>query len=105
MVYSGIDKRIKELRLKRGITQVELAKMLEVSKSVVSSYENAVHLPPYDILIKISKLFGVSCDYLLNNESSHTISVEGLTEKQVQSVESIVQELRELNRSNNSFQT
>ena len=97
MVYSGIDKRIKELRLKRGLTQIELATMLGVSKSVVSSYENAVHLPPYDILIKISKIFNVSCDYLLNSENNNTISVDGLTETQIQAVESIIHELRNIN--------
>ncbi len=97
MVYSGIDKRIRELRLKRGLTQIELATMLGVSKSVVSSYENAVHLPPYDILIKISKIFNVSCDYLLNNENNNTISVDGLTETQIQAVESIIHELRNIN--------
>lgn len=98
MVYSGIDKRMKELRTKRGLTQTELAQMLGVSKSVVSSYENAVHLPPYDILIKVAKLFGVSCDYLLNNTDHRTISTEGLTKTQVQSIERIVQELRRLNQ-------
>lgn len=97
MVYNGIDKRIKELRAKNGMTQTDLAKLLGVSKSVVSSYENAVHLPPYDILLKLSDIFGVSCDYLLNNDCVRTVSVKGLTETQIQAVELIVRELRNLN--------
>ncbi len=64
MIYSVVCEHIRELRLQRGMTQVDLAKRLGVSKSVVSSYENGVHLPPYDILTRISSLFGVSCDYL-----------------------------------------
>ncbi|MBQ8935185.1 MAG: helix-turn-helix transcriptional regulator [Oscillospiraceae bacterium] len=97
MVYSGVDKRIKNLRTKRGMTQVELASLLGVSKSVVSSYENAVHLPPYDILIKLANIFGVSSDYLQGNVAQRNISTDGLTENQIQAVESIVSELKRLN--------
>lgn len=97
MIYFGIDKKIRELRIKRGLQQTELAEMLGVSKSVVSSYENAVHLPPYDILVRLSNIFGVSCDYLLDNENYSSISVSGLTETQIQAVESIVNELRQMN--------
>lgn len=98
MIYFGIDKKIRELRIKRGLQQTELAEMLGVSKSVVSSYENAVHLPPYDILVRLSNIFGVSCDYLLDNENYSSISVAGLTETQIQAVESIVNELRQMNQ-------
>ena len=101
MVYSDICTKIRELRIQKGLTQVELAQLLGISKSVVSSYENAVHLPPYDILIKISSLFGVSCDYLLGVGSQDTISVKGLTETQIRAIEAIVDETRKLNNKNN----
>lgn len=97
MIYSGIDKRIKELRKQKGLTQSELASLSGISKSVISSYENAVHQPPYDILIKMSKLFGVTSDYLIGNTVQRTLSIEGLTETQIQSLEMIVQELRKMN--------
>lgn len=96
MVYSDICKHIKELRLKRGMTQVELASMLGVSKSVISSYENGIHLPPYDILIKLSKVFGVSCDYLIGATQSNYISTDGLTENQIQAIQIIINELRSI---------
>lgn len=95
--YLGIDKRIQELRAQKGMTQQELSKRLGTSKSVISSYENALHLPPYDILLKLSDIFNVSTDYLLGKESGKTISVEGLTDNQIQSVKTIVDELRQLN--------
>ena len=98
MKYSEVCKHIKELRMKRGLTQVELAGMLGVSKSVISSYENGVHLPPYDILIKLSNLFGVSCDYLIGASESNYISIDGLTETQIQAIQSIIDELRSINR-------
>ncbi len=101
MNYSAVCHKIRELRIRKGFTQLQLAQLLGISKSVVSSYENAVHLPPYDILIKLSSVFGVSCDYLLGVESQDTISVKGLTETQIQSVESIVNELRDMNQNAN----
>lgn len=98
MIYSDVCKHIRELRIKRGLTQVELASILGVSKSVISSYENGVHLPPYDILIRLSKLFGVSCDYLIGVSESDYISTDGLTETQIHAIKNIVEELRKINR-------
>ena len=98
MIYSDICEHIRELRIKRGLTQVQLASILGVSKSVISSYENGVHLPPYDILIRLSKLFGVSCDYLIGVSESDYISTDGLTETQIQAIKNIVEELRKINR-------
>ena len=98
MIYSEVCKHIRELRINRGLTQVELASMLGVSKSVISSYENGVHLPPYDILIRLSNLFGVSCDYLIGVSETHYISTEGLTEIQIHAIKNIVEELRGMNR-------
>ena len=102
MIYSVVCEHIRELRIQRGITQVDLAKRLGVSKSVVSSYENGVHLPPYDILIRLSALFGVSCDYLLGVSDTPYISVDGLTQKQIEALQGIAEELRQLNRNDNA---
>lgn len=97
MIYSEICKHIRELRIHRGLTQVELASLLGVSKSVISSYENGVHLPPYDILVRLSSLFGVSCDYLIGATKSQYISTDGLTETQINALQSIADELRRMN--------
>lgn len=97
MIYSVVCEHIRELRIQRGLTQTELAGMLGVSKSVISSYENGVHLPPYDILIRLSSLFGVSCDYLLGVADTRYIATDGLTENQIQSLHAIADELRRMN--------
>ena len=99
MIYSVVCEHIRELRIQRGLTQVDLANRLGVSKSVVSSYENGVHLPPYDILIRLSALFGVSCDYLLGVADTPYIATDGLTPRQIQSLQAIADELRQLNRT------
>lgn len=99
MIYSDVCKRIRELRLRRGLTQTDLAAILGVSKSVISSYENAIHMPPYDILIRLSGIFGVTCDYLLGIDHGEHISTDGLTEIQIRAIESIVHELKQVNQS------
>ena len=104
MYLLGIGEKLKQLRKQKKLSQVTLAERLGVSKSVISAYENEVHLPPYDMgtmvedLLKLSRIFGVSTDYLLGATSNRTINVDGLTEIQVEALTNIVRELRETNR-------
>lgn len=57
--------RIKNLREEFGYTQQDLANKLECSKSVIGLYENETRKPSMDVLIKLSKIFDCSIDYLL----------------------------------------
>lgn len=100
MYLPGIGSKIRQLRGQKNISQIDLAKQLGVSKSVISSYENEIHLPPYDILIKMARLFGVSTDYLLGSSKNHSINVDGLTDRQIEAITMIVDELRETNKNN-----
>lgn len=60
-----IGERIKELRKKKHWTQDELAHLLEVAPSSVGSYERGSRQPSIENLIRMSKYFNVSLDYLL----------------------------------------
>lgn len=93
-----IGTKIKQLRSQRNISQIALAQRLGVSKSVVSSYENSVHLPPYDVLLQMARIFGVSTDYLLGASSNRTINVDGLTDTQIEAITMIVNELKSTNK-------
>lgn len=88
--------KLKQLRTQRKLTQTDLGNMLGVSKSVISSYENSSHYPPYDILLGLSRIFGVSTDYLLGAEKHRMISVDGLTDTQVEAILSIIEELQSI---------
>ena len=57
--------RLKNLRKEKNITQVELGKILNVSKQTISGYENGASFPPQDILDKLTRYFDVSSDYIL----------------------------------------
>ena len=56
---------LKMLRQEKGIGQVELAKKLGVSKGIISLWENGLREPNMSSLIRLSKFFNVSIDYLV----------------------------------------
>ena len=73
-----LSKRIYELRMSFNWTQVQLAQKLGVTKQTVSNWENDNIQPSIDMLIRISKIFNVSTDYLLGLTPSNSINVDGL---------------------------
>ena len=58
------------LRKQNGMTQMELAEKLDVSRQAVSRWENETAFPSYGNLISISKLFGVSLNVLIDENAS-----------------------------------
>lgn len=60
---------LKTLRKTKNLSQTELANYLNVSKSTISMYELGNREPSFDLLQQISKIFNVSVDYLLGNET------------------------------------
>ena len=57
--------RIKELRKKKGISQLRLATDLNTTQNTISRYETGEREPGIDELIKIADYFNVSVDYLI----------------------------------------
>ncbi|MCL2796755.1 MAG: helix-turn-helix domain-containing protein [Firmicutes bacterium] len=57
-----------ELRKEKGLGQIELAKELNVSKGIISLWENGLREPGMNSLIVLSKFFDVSIDYLVGLE-------------------------------------
>lgn len=55
----------KNLRENRGLTQIEMAEILSLSKSTISMWEKGNRMPIDNTLIFLSNFFGVSIDYLL----------------------------------------
>ena len=58
-------KRIRDLREDRDLTQKEMAKNLNCSQQVYSNYELGQRDIPTYVLIKLSKFYNVSVDYIL----------------------------------------
>ena len=71
--------KLRSLRKEHGMTQVDLANALDLDKSSISKYESAGIIPSVDTLQKISALFNVSIDYLLNapfGDINNVVNVE-----------------------------
>jgi transcriptional regulator with XRE-family HTH domain len=60
-------KRLKELRVERGIGQIDLAKSIGVSFGTISLWENGKREPTLGALIALSKFFHTSIDELVGN--------------------------------------
>ena len=58
--------RLRELREDNDISQTYLAKLLDMSQTGSSKYETGENDIPTNILIKLSKIYKTSIDYLLN---------------------------------------
>lgn len=64
-VIIALYRRIKDLREDNDKTQKELAKYLGMKQPQYYRYENGLRDIPTDILIKLSKYYNVSVDYIL----------------------------------------
>lgn len=89
-----LNEKIKKLRLSYNLSQVDLAKTLGVSKQCVSNWENDNVLPSIDMLIKLSRFFNVSADYLLGLDERTDLDVTGLTDAEIAHLKLLIEDLR-----------
>ena len=75
-----IADRIKSLREASQLTQSELAKKLDITRSSVNAWEMGISVPSTIYLIELSKLFHVSTDYILDLSSNDMLDISSLTE-------------------------
>ena len=60
--------RLKELRMRKGVTQREVAEVIGCAKSTYPKYEREEHEPDIDALCRLADYFGVTIDYLVGRE-------------------------------------
>ena len=58
-------KRIRDLREDKDLTQIDVAKTLNMSQTGYSKYETGENDIPTSVLIKLAKFYNVSIDYIL----------------------------------------
>lgn len=59
----------KQLRISSGLTQVEMAQKIGISRSTIGMYETGAREPDFETLEKIADFFNVDTDYLLGRTS------------------------------------
>ena len=94
----NLGKILKELRLKSGLTQKQLAAQMGVTKSLISFYELQERVPSPSVLVKLSAIFHVSTDYLLGIDTTKRLDVSDLDEDDIKVVSLMVDTLRKKNK-------
>lgn len=67
--------RLKEIRKKKGISQLKLAMDLNTSQNTISRYETGEREPGITELIKIADYFSISIDYLLERTNDPKLHI------------------------------
>ena len=65
IIISMYGQRIRECRQEKGLTQEEVAKTLNITRSTYAKYEREELQPNIDMILLISNFFEVTTDYLL----------------------------------------
>ena len=86
--------RLRELRRRKKMTQAQVAKRLNLSKTAVSGYENNTKTPSVDVLIQLSILYGVTTAYLLGLDNREMLYVGELGGRKRELLEMLVSEMR-----------
>lgn len=89
-----LNERIKDLRISKGLTQVEMASDLNVTKQCISNWENNNIQPSVDMLVRLAKYFSVSTDYLLCIDNNKRIDANGLTDAQISHIRQIIDDIK-----------
>lgn len=89
----NLNENIKRLRIACGLNQVELAKLIGVSKQCVSNWENDNIVPSIEMLIKIADVFHVTTDFLLGRNERMLLDVSSLSVEQVGHLSLIIDDI------------
>lgn len=87
MIYDTI----KTLRQQANMTQAELARKLDVTRSSVNAWEMGISTPSVQNIVELAAIFRVSTDTILGVASSQVLDLSGLTDEQQKIVALLVQ--------------
>lgn len=86
--------KIKDLRELYNLTQSDVAKSLEITRSSVNAWEMGISTPSTRCTVQLACLFHVSVDYLLGIEHEMTLDISGLDSESVKILTDMVQYMR-----------
>lgn len=85
-----IFERIRELRERNGMSQAELARKLDVTRSSINAWESGLSTPTTQYVVALSKLFHVSTDHLLGTEAEFRLSLNGYSQEEIRLILELV---------------
>lgn len=95
--------RLKRLRIEKGYSQATLAKKItdagqKPGEASIAKYENGRIYPNLQTAACMADCFGVSIDYLACGEKAAVVSVDGLTDEQINLMTELTRALRQQNK-------
>lgn len=85
-----IAEKIKMLRNANNMTQAELARKLNVTRSSVNAWEMGISIPSTTFIVELAQLFKVSTDYLLDLPTHNSIDISTLNETEISIVYNLI---------------
>jgi len=89
-----MGEKLKKLRRDKKLSQAKVAKVLNLSPSAISSYENFSKLPSIEVLVMLASFYNVSTDYLLGIDNREFICVDGMNDNQKKIILNLVEEFK-----------
>lgn len=86
--------KLHSIRTEMKLTQKQVADRIGLAISAVSSYESGTRYPSYETLIKLSRMFHVSTDYLLGLTEKRSVDVTGLEDAEIELITQLVDKLK-----------
>jgi transcriptional regulator with XRE-family HTH domain len=89
----NIGERITQLRKQQNISQEELAKRAQVSRTIIGNYERNTNTPSIEVLIKLARVFNVSVDFMIGEGKLSDLDKDLL--KRVEDIEELDSETKQ----------
>ena len=86
--------RLKELRLRKKLSQRAVARKLNIDNSTLSGYERNIISPSIDMLRSLAVIYNTTSDYILGIEHKHVICVEKLSDRQLDVINTLLLEFK-----------
>lgn len=86
-----VGEKIRQLRASANMSQAELARRLDVTRSSVNAWEIGLSSPTTQYIVALAKIFHVSADYLLGLSTNRSFIMDDYTEEQIELIYKLLQ--------------
>lgn len=91
---------IKLLRNAKDMTQSDLAKKLNITRSSVNAWEMGISVPSTTYIVELAQLFHVSTDYLLGLKQNSSIDISELDDTEIKIIYELIQHFSKMKKKN-----
>lgn len=96
-MISGLPEKLKNMRKKYNLSQRQVARKLNVSPSIISSYETGERTPSVENILALASIYRCSTDFLLGRENDYqpiSLEVTGLSSRQIQLLAELIETIK-----------